>query len=366
MTRVTPSPTPTLGSPPPPPASPPSSYDGVRPAEVSGGSQGFVLDVPYRGQYDGSPYQNSNCGPAALGMVLQAYGIQATTAQLRAAADQLQGTTGYDQGVALDFLQAIAQEAGLRTEGLTGANGRYRQWSIADLIAEVREGHPVITLVRYATLPDHAGSTSTSDHYVVVIGVTDQGLIINDPAFTGNGGFRRPLAPDALMKAWRAASIPDQAVAFLPPSGKVSLAMLNTRVGEFGSAGQATTVSRTGGSLLPPPFLPPSQSLVPPGVPSPVPSPTGAVVDSAPPPPGPETARWAASLSQWQHQSPNARPSPLASSLSSHLAPAGATENRASGPALPLPDLPLPVFAVIALVGLGTMLILTMPGPGSD
>lgn len=322
--------------------------------------------MPYRSQYDGSPYQNSNCGPTALGMVLQAYGIQATTEQLRAAANQLQGTTGYDQGVSLDFLQAIAQEAGLRTEGLIGANGRYRQWSMADLIGEVRRGYPVITLVRYATLPDHTGSTSESDHYVVIIGVSDQGLIINDPAFTGNGGYRRPLGPDALMKAWRAASIPEQAVAFLPPSGKTSLAMLNVRIGQLGTESQSKAVSPTSENALPPPFLPPDQSLVLPGVRSPTPSATAVAVESVPPPPGPETARWVVSLSQWKHRSPNAPPSPLTGSIASRSTPVSHTEDRQPGPSLPMPSMPLPIFAVIALVGLGTMLILTMPGPGSD
>ena len=334
---------------------------------MAGGTQSFVLAVPFRSQYDGSPYQNSNCGPTALGMVLEAYGIHATTAQLRAAANQLQGTTGYDQGVALDFLQAIAQEAGLRTEGLVGANGRYRQWSMADLIGEVRRGYPVITLVRYATLPDHAGSTSTSDHYIVVIGVTDQGLVINDPAFTGNGGYRQVLGPDALMNAWRAASIPEQAVAFLPPSGKMSLAMLNTRIGELGNVRTTTAVSPAGGTSLPAPLLQPEPALVLPGARSPVPSATDVVVDRPPPPPpGPQTARWVASLSQWKHVTQPARSiSPPIATPAPSYQEAGLVGGPSS-PAIPLPGMPLPILTLIALVGMGTMLILTLPGPGSD
>ena len=72
-----------------------------------------------------------------------------------ALSNQLQGTDGYDQGIALDYLVAIGQQAGLRQEGLYGPNGHYRQWTISDVMREVRAGYPVITLVHYTSLPQH-------------------------------------------------------------------------------------------------------------------------------------------------------------------------------------------------------------------
>ncbi len=35
----------------------------------------FRLEVPFRTQKDGGRWQNSNCGPAILGMVLDGFGI---------------------------------------------------------------------------------------------------------------------------------------------------------------------------------------------------------------------------------------------------------------------------------------------------
>jgi len=176
------------------------------------------LKVPFRSQYDASPYQFANCGPAALAMVLQAYGVDVSNQRLRDIADQLQGTTGYSDGVALDYLQMIARQAGLRTDGLTGPDGSYRRWSIGDVIQEVRRGYPVITLVHFAALPRHATSGSTSDHYIVVVGVTSAGFVINDPAAVAAEGYRQLLRPEQLLAAWSAAGIQNQAVAFLPPT----------------------------------------------------------------------------------------------------------------------------------------------------
>ena len=148
------------------------------------------MNVPFRSQYDASPYQNSNCGPAALGMVLQAYGLNVPADRLRAIADQLQGTSAYNDGIALDYLQAIARQAGLRTEGLGTPDGHYRRWTMADVIREVRRGYPVITLVHFASLPTHTGSGSASDHYVVVARIRRLGdCIAGDPLLFYRGRF---------------------------------------------------------------------------------------------------------------------------------------------------------------------------------
>jgi len=286
-------------------------------------------------------------------MVLQAYGVQATNEQLRTLADRLQGTTSYDDGVALDYLQAIAQRAGLRTDGLTTADGHYRTWSMADVIREVRRGYPVITLVHYATLPDHASSHSSSDHYVVVIGVTDQGFVVNDPAFTDNGGYRRLLTPDQLINAWRAAGIPDQAVAFLPPVGKPNLALLSETghptpaplVGPLQRTAAPTQTSGSPWDLPSEPSVAPARAL-------------DTSREAIAPPPGPTVAAWALGLGQWRHvaggEATSAVPSPPTSDTPSSTAP-GAVGHRT-------PEFPLPTLIVAGLIAAGALLILTLPG----
>ncbi len=319
------------------------------------GAESFILNVPYRSQYDGSAYQNSNCGPAALGMVLQAYGIQASNEQIRAVANRMQGTTSYDTGIALDNLQAIAQQVGLHTEGLTSPDGHYHTWSMADLIREIRRGYPVITLVHYATLPDHSGSPSTSDHYIVVIGVTSQGFVVNDPAFTGNGGYRQLLRPSQLIAAWRDASIPEQAVAFLPPAGTPSLALLN----EAGDPGPLSPLTRQSIRSTTVPVTNPSPLPAIPTIARPEDDGTAASVVTAPGAPHPPlTMR----LGQWQHsRSPATASTRLSSSRTGEPPTVGATAN-ARKPESSL----LLVGLILVLVAAGAVAILRLPGQDSQ
>lgn len=349
------SPSPTVPFSFPSPSTSPARYDGIQPVANANGAESFILNVPYRSQYDGSPYQNSNCGPAALAMVLEAYGIPATNEQIRAIANQLQGTTSYDAGVAIDYLQAIAQQAGLRTEGLTSSDGHYRKWSMADLIREVRSGYPVITLVHYATLPDHSGSLSTSDHYIVVIGVTSQGFVVNDPAFTGNGGYQRLLRPDQLIGAWRDASIPEQAVAFLPPVGKPNLALLS---GVRSPTPAGPLVQQ---SIRSTPAAPAQRPAPLPAIATLAPSGERPSVDSAAAPAGAVAASPAVGLSQWRHSVPRANSEArlVASPMETEpLALATAPDRRPAG------NVPL-VALVVGLVAAGAFAILRLPGPDS-
>jgi hypothetical protein len=156
-------------------------------------------------------------------MVLEAFGVRMSNQQLRDEANQLQGTSGYDDGVSLDVLQTMAQQAGVPSTGLRDARNRYRVWSIGDVIEEVRRGHPVVTLVHFATLPQHADSGSRSDHYIVVVGLTGSGFVINDPASSDGSGYHQLLGPSDILAAWRAASVPQAALAFLPPNGTFDL-----------------------------------------------------------------------------------------------------------------------------------------------
>ncbi|HEY3079129.1 MAG TPA: C39 family peptidase [Chloroflexota bacterium] len=170
------------------------------------------LEVPARSQFDGSEYQSSNCGPTSLAMVLEAFGLRVEAARLRALVNALQGTTARDDGVALDYLAYLASEAGLRPTGLR-APGGYRRWTIEAIRDEVQHGHPVITLVKMRELPDHAGSRSAVDHYIVVVGLDGDDLLINDPASQTASGFRRPITVAQLERAWAASSSPGQALA---------------------------------------------------------------------------------------------------------------------------------------------------------
>jgi uncharacterized protein YvpB len=173
----------------------------------------LLLEVPIRSQYDGTEYQNSNCGPTSLAMVLDAFGVTAQTYKLRNLTNLMQGNFEVEDGTSLWDLSSIAQEAGLRVLGLNGPGG-YHRWTTAELRDEVRHGHPVVTLVKMRDLPDHAASQSASDHYVVVVGLDGENLLINDPAMPARLGYRRPISPADLEAAWADSSMPRHGAAF--------------------------------------------------------------------------------------------------------------------------------------------------------
>ncbi len=312
------------------------------PATIEPGDpETLILAVPFRSQYDGSPYQYANCGPAGLGMILEAYGISMTTEELRALANQIQGTTSTDAGVSLEVLDLIARRAGLRTEGLQSPDGRPRRWSIADIIRTVRQGYPVIILVHFTALPDHAGARTPSDHYVVVIGVTRDGFIINDPAFPGSAGAHRLLRPADLINAWQEATPPQQADAFLPPEGHPNLALLSL-------PGRPATVAVPGS--------PAEQDLPARVAATPV---ARRAIDGnrvlAPTTPSDDRiAVWALALGQWKHTTAPIPSTPPARQTDDpeNSTPSGGSDAAAA-------------VSVAAIIGVACLLILLLPHAGT-
>ena len=324
------------------------------------------MNVPFRSQYDASPYQFANCGPASLAMVLQAYGLDVSNERLRAIADQLQGTYGYNDGIALGYLANIAEQTGLRTEGMTLPGGQYRQWTMGDVIREIRRGYPVITLVHYASLPDHASSLSQSDHYIVVTGVTSQGYVINDPAFSGNDGFRRLLTPDELMTAWRAASIKQQAVAFLPSSGKSGLKPLTAgSTPVTGLAPPSQPADPAFAQTTPPTVAPSGPTVAQTGNAASVAN-TSSPAPLFPMPtrsPNPTLVAWTSTLGSWQHVT-MASPTPSND-------PGDPGQFTVPDRAVVLADRSntgnaLPSLVVLAVIGVIAVAIIKVPGHEED
>ena len=222
-------------------------------APADAGGAALLLDVPYRSQFDGSPYAGANCGPASLAMVLEAYGIELPTARLRDLANGIQGTSGYPDGVAIESLQAIALDAGLQVVGLYGADHRYARWTVEGVRRQVERGWPVLTLVHYRSLPGHETSTSAADHYVVVVGVTPDGFLVHDPAFPGQAGRLRPLSTEQLRRAWDDSSVPGQAIAVGPGEGRLPLAVAQLLASELAAP---TPLPEVAAAQPPPPPLP--------------------------------------------------------------------------------------------------------------
>jgi LysM repeat protein/uncharacterized protein YvpB len=163
-----------------------------------------ILAAPYRSQFDGTIWAETNCGPTSLSMALGALGVNVDEITLRGLANKQMGFANPDDGTTWESLAYAAKAEGISTSGLYNANAKsYRSWSIDDLKNELAKGHPVLLLVHYRLLPDHFNSAFGADHYIVGLGFDASGnLVYNDPAFKSSPGSDRTIDPANLQNAW--------------------------------------------------------------------------------------------------------------------------------------------------------------------
>jgi hypothetical protein len=173
------------------------------------------LDVPYRSQLDGSLSSAANCGPASVSMAIESFGIFVPTAQARAVAVRAMGVYDPFGGTSLESLKAVAEAYGLQGQDLM-QDGHYKRWSLDDVRAHLRAGHPVIPELRYRMMPGREWVWVGYDHYVVITGMVGDDFIINDPiGMDGHG--ERTLSAQQLTRAWMYSDFPGAAVAIARP-----------------------------------------------------------------------------------------------------------------------------------------------------
>jgi hypothetical protein len=182
-------------------------------------SPDFRLVVPFRTQKDGGRWQTSNCGPATLGMLLDGFGIvDQATDDLRVRAHTYQGTLGMRTGTGLDHVAHVGEDLGIVAHGLYGADGGFRRWGLADVVDELRLGHPVMPLVRLYLVPGYEGLAPRWGHYILLTGIAPGGFYFSDSLKTDPGaGTTGVISERQLMAAMDASHIPGQAVAFSGP-----------------------------------------------------------------------------------------------------------------------------------------------------
>lgn len=138
--------------------------------------------APWRSQFDGTYYSSANCGPAALGIVMAKYDEWWSTNGIRNSTNAYMQDWTYDNGTSWEALAYAAKVRGFAPYGLYGGYG-YHEWSMSELLAEVNQGNPVILLVRLKYLPGHFDSSRYVDHYIVFLGLDENGNVIyHDPA----------------------------------------------------------------------------------------------------------------------------------------------------------------------------------------
>jgi ABC-type bacteriocin/lantibiotic exporter with double-glycine peptidase domain len=169
----------------------------------------------YRTQRDGSRYATSNCGPAALGMILDAYGFNFSTLDLRQITHTYQGTWPNRGGTALQHMARAAEDLSVPVHGLYDVpDSEFHRWSIDEISAEVAHNRWVIPLVRYNLLPGHESTNVRTGHYVVLYAIDGDGFTYDDPAYDPvSEGEGRWISRAQLDHAMDPVLVPRQAMA---------------------------------------------------------------------------------------------------------------------------------------------------------
>lgn len=165
------------------------------------------LPVPYRSQLDGAPYADANCGPASIGMALDAVGKRESLESLRASALQLQDLKACDDcGTFIQHLAGVAEARGARTFGLRDAPDAFHRWTADEIREQLRLERVVIPQVKFRALPGRSRSNYWGDHYIVIVGVAGNSFIYHDPVDSDGRGYGRLISAAQLEAAMDAAT----------------------------------------------------------------------------------------------------------------------------------------------------------------
>lgn len=178
-----------------------------------------ILNVPWRTQFDDSPYAAANCGPATIGMILGAFGMDVPTWDLRRIVIQLQGSASYDDGTYIENLAKMAERYGVAGLQLSDDSGSYHHWTLEDIRYQLRAGRPVVPQVHYRSLLGHEDSTYYGDHYIAVVGFDGDDFFYHDPAMRGADSGMRRIGGEQLFLAMKRSDFPFAALSFAAEGG---------------------------------------------------------------------------------------------------------------------------------------------------
>ena len=157
------------------------------------------LAVPYKSQSDPDAARSRNdCGPTCLAMLLNAYGLAAST-------DEVFACTGAPAEGFVSMAQLIraARQYAAPLEFHQGCGlGDLRRW--------LDGGRPFIALVHYGAFSELAPGRSTQSeftgpHFVLVVGYDAEGVTVHDPLWRGERrgeGADHPWPNAVWLQAW--------------------------------------------------------------------------------------------------------------------------------------------------------------------
>lgn len=160
----------------------------------------IILEVPYHSQEDpDARHYRNDCGPDCLEMIMQYFG------RTKKAVDVLSGESHLsvqDNGLTMEQIAALLKKEAFPCQVRSSL-------TIGAIEAELSKGRPVLCLINYTyipreNVPDHYG------HFVLVVGITDTHVLLNDPDYWGirrNEGDHKQILRADFLKALEYAPI---------------------------------------------------------------------------------------------------------------------------------------------------------------
>lgn len=159
----------------------------------------IIPSIPYKSQYDPDADEFRNdCGPACLAMILNGYGISAST-------NAVYRRTGAiaNYYVSVSQLMRASQSYGVGFD-------YFYNWTVSRLVEAVQAGQPAIVLVHYGAWSQLLPGVSTQNtfegpHFVAVVGADEERIFVNDPLWKDtrrNQGCRKSWTHSQFYSAW--------------------------------------------------------------------------------------------------------------------------------------------------------------------
>jgi hypothetical protein len=111
-----------------------------------------------------------------------------------------------DCGTYIQHLASVTEARGAKTYSLVDDPENLHRWTLDEIRQQLRQGRVVIPQVKFRFLPGRGKSPYGGDHYIVIVGLSGNDFIYNDPIDSDGRGYGRIITAEQLDQAMSSAT----------------------------------------------------------------------------------------------------------------------------------------------------------------